>query len=430
MAFFVNMIAFPVFLCSFWVDASGKQNTAEVKSMDNSEQFALLCRIYNVAENPPIHHVDLPDPLKIVTEIDAINASFTEEKQPNETEQAENSTDAQVKPTITRKVITREVAVSQAILRRISHKAHTIVDEIRNLKATRDIEKVKANFDQVIFGEGMNESELCKGTLKGVNGRATACGKPGDGTKGNSAGKNLVVDFFCLCAMRTSVNGKDNEGISNVCGVEVGGKSKDVKHSWGDACPPTSSTMWASVKKGCGKLTHTNPKFAAEGHEILNDFLKHLEMGGVYRSGDSSGSNRKKGMLGTSVGTEEQKGVDLICDGSKGYTKSGGKPPGGVCVFYGHESEWDNIDWLLKFKTALASVDTLNNKTATIQQAIQKLETLLHRAEKIYETAKVISEIQNPVVPHNLPTAAKRLTAYSAARNNPHAHFILLFVLL
>ncbi|CCD13583.1 unnamed protein product, partial [Trypanosoma congolense IL3000] len=126
----------------------------------------------------------------------------------------ENSSDYQVQPTIT-----RESAIAQAILKRITQKAHTILKEIKRVNATRDIEKVKAEFAKVIFGEGVNKSHLCDGALKDVKDRATACGKPGAGEKGGSAGNNLVVDFFCLCAMST-----DGEGIGSVCSVEVCGK--------------------------------------------------------------------------------------------------------------------------------------------------------------------------------------------------------------
>ncbi|CCD14351.1 Variant surface glycoprotein [Trypanosoma congolense IL3000] len=427
MALFVNVLLASVVTCSLWVDVAAQG--AEVKSVDNAEQFALLCRIYNVAKNPPINHVDLQDPNRIVDEIDAINASFSEKKQFNETEQVGNSSDAQVKRTTS-----REETVSQALLSRIKKKAHTILKEIRKLNETRNIEKVKSEFAEVIYGEEMNESDLCNGALKGVGDRGAACGRPGEMMKGTHSGKNMVVDFFCLCAMRTEAGGKDKEGVQDICGVYLG--SKNGNHGWNTKCPETSSTMWASVKKGCGSLTHQSAKPRAEGHEVIEDFLKHLKSGGLYRWADVKsrgnnvvGSGRKEGMMGTGAGTEGGK-EDILCNGSRGYGRSI-NPPGGVCVYYGPESEWDNIDWLKKFRTALSSTHTLNNQTSTIQRDIEKLQTLLHRAEEIYETAKVITEVQHPVVPTNLQTAAKRLTAYNAAWIHPtNTHFILLFVLL
>ncbi|CCD17311.1 unnamed protein product [Trypanosoma congolense IL3000] len=270
---FVNVLLATVVICSWCGDAAG-QPGAEVKSMDNAEQFALLCRIYNLAKNPPIHHVDLQDHVKIVEEIDTINSSFSESKLLNETEMTVNASLTALKPTTT-----REAAVAQAILRRISQKAHNILDDIRRLNTTSAIENVKAVFAQVIFGGGGNESDLDKSTLSEVKGRADACGKSGLQSKGQSAGKNLVVDFFCLCAQ----NSDKNNGIENVCGVKVG--SKDDNHSWGANTVLGSPSLWASIKKGCGNLFHRYPNSTKEGHEVLGDFLTHLKSGGVYRWG-------------------------------------------------------------------------------------------------------------------------------------------------
>ncbi|CCD15001.1 Variant surface glycoprotein [Trypanosoma congolense IL3000] len=422
MACFMIVIAVAFFFASSTTGVRG--NSAVVQAGDNAEQFSLLCRIYNVAKNPPINYVDVQDPYEIVEEIDSINISVAEEKQFNETEPVDNSSVAQVKP-----ITTREAAVAQATIRRITQKAHTILDEIRKVNATRDIEKVNDEFAQVIFGEGMNESHLCDGALKDVAERGSACGSPGLSSKGKSAGKNLVMDFFCLCAMRIDNN---KEGIHDACGMQVGSSSRNGKHGWDTACPATSSTMWASVKKECGKRLQHYPKSTEEGHEVLRDFLKHLETGGFYRWSESNNnhisSDLKAGMLGTGVGAKENKGSDLICDGSRGKS---GKTPAGICVYYG-PSDWDkNIPWLVKFKAATASVESINNQTATIQRDIENLQTLLHRAEEIYETTKVISEVHNPATQANFHTASKRLTAYSAAwRQHPYAHLILLFVLL
>ncbi|CCD16555.1 Variant surface glycoprotein [Trypanosoma congolense IL3000] len=420
----MNVIAVAVIICRFAKELS-VQAQVNVQDIDNAEQFALLCRIYNVAKNPPIHHVDLQDPNKILEDIDSINASLAEEKQFNETEQAENSSYAQAKLNTT-----REAFVAQALLNQITQKAHTILEEIKRVNATRDIETVKAEFAQVIFGEGGSESNLCQATVNDMDNRSKACGKPGNEEKGESAGKNLVVDFFCLCSRRT-----DADGVDQVCAVHVGGKGGH--HGWSEKGPWGSSSMWATIKKGCGKLIHHHPKSIEEVQEVINDFLKHLEAGGLYRWGETvrntfKGSNRKPGMLGTGARTEsDERGKGILCDGKRGYTdKRTGQPPGGVCVYYGQESDWKNITWLKQLKTALDSLATLNNQTATIQRDIEKLQRLLHRAEKIYETAKVISDIQNPAVPTNLQTAVKRLTAYNAARSNQLRPFILLFVLI
>ncbi|CCD16704.1 Variant surface glycoprotein [Trypanosoma congolense IL3000] len=425
---FVIVLAVSFVICSLVKDAVAQG--AQVQQVDNAEQFALLCRIYNVAKNPPINHVDLQDPFKIVEGIDAINASFADEKQPNEAEQVGNNSYAHVKPTTT-----REAAVAQ-VLERITQKAHSILEEIQKVNATRNIEKAKSEFSQVIFGEWMNESQLCEDTLKGLGERGNACGKPGAREKGTYAGKNLVVDFFCLCTMRAD---KEKEGIENVCGVKVGGK--DDTHSWGASSPSGSSSMWASIKKGCGSLMHTHPKSTKEGYEAVGDFLKHLKAGGLYRWGTTSkvdGSNRKARMLGTGVETEGNHGRDLLCDGSRGKASpasgrsNGGKPVNhaGICIYYGEQAQWeDDIPWLTQLKTALASVEAANKQTATIQRSIEKLQMLQHRTEEIYETTKVISEIQNPVAPTNLQTAARRFTAYNTAWRY-HYPFILPCLLL
>ncbi|CCD17576.1 unnamed protein product, partial [Trypanosoma congolense IL3000] len=188
MACLLNLLAISVVICRF-VKRTAAQG-AQVQQVDNAEQFALLCRIYNVAKNPPNDHVDLQDPFKIVEEIDAINASIAEEKTLNETEESDNSSETTLKPTTA-----REAAVAQAILRSITDKAHNILDEIKKINATRDIDKVKGEFNQVIFGEGMNESHLSNEGLKDVGERGAACGSSGLSHKGSHAGENLVVDF-------------------------------------------------------------------------------------------------------------------------------------------------------------------------------------------------------------------------------------------
>ncbi|CCD14458.1 Variant surface glycoprotein [Trypanosoma congolense IL3000] len=418
MACLINVLAVVILILLGGV--MGQQG-AHVQANDNAEQFALLCRIYNVAKNPPINHVDIQDPLQIVNDIDSINASFDNEKWLNETEHTGNSEDAQLKHTTT-----RETTVTQAILRRITKKAHTILEQIGRVNATRDIEKVKTEFSQIIFGKGRSESHLCDESLKDLGDRATACGRPGAETKGSHAGKNLVVDFFCICAQRT----KSNEGIDNACRVQVGGKGD--QHGWGDQGPLGAVSMWASLKRECGNLMQQHTKSTEEGHELLEDFLSHLKAGGLYRWGkDSKDSSRKASMLGTAAGTDNDgNGKDILCNGRKGKNGGGNVKSGGICVYYGPVTQLDdNIEWLKKFKTALASVDAVNNQTAFIQRSLQKLQMLQHRAEYIYETANVISETQKPFVPKDSQTAAKRLTAYNAAWRYRH-HLILPWVLL
>ncbi|CCD17287.1 Variant surface glycoprotein [Trypanosoma congolense IL3000] len=430
---------------------------AFIQSVDNAEQFALLCRIYNVAKNPPTNHTDLQYHLKIMEEIDAPNASLAEQKRFNEIEKVKNSGSlsedsneaipaswpqrdagnnavttvasgkkhAKVNPAATGE------ALARIRLRQITQKAHKLIEEIRRLNVTEEIEKAKAEFAKVIFGEEANESDLCHGALKGVSGRAEACGKTGLSSKGDSAGKNLVVDFFCLCAHRAD---KKN-GIDNVCGVQVGGKGdKADKHGWDTAAPLGSSSMWASVKKGCENLLHQHPKSTEEGHEVLKDFLKHLKSGGVYRWGTTNGvngesSSRKEGMLGTGVGTNEDKEKDLVCNGSKGYGKSG-KRPGGLCVYYGPHGWEENIEWLKQLKAALSTVDDMNRKTASVQRALEKLQMLHHRAEEIYEATKVILELENLEGLTAFQNVSGSFTAYNGTRtrsysHNPHLYFAL-----
>ncbi|CCD17503.1 unnamed protein product, partial [Trypanosoma congolense IL3000] len=174
MAFVVNMVAFLVMAVGSFV--SGQ---VEVAKDDNIEPFSLLCRIYNVAKNPPINNVDLQEADKIVEEIDALNRSLLEEKRLDEKEDAGNNSEAQVKPTVT-----REPAVAQLSLNQITQRAHKVLEDINKISVTETIETVKAEFNKVIFGDGGNESELCLATVNGVDNRSEVCGKTGDGTKG------------------------------------------------------------------------------------------------------------------------------------------------------------------------------------------------------------------------------------------------------
>ncbi|CCD17312.1 Variant surface glycoprotein [Trypanosoma congolense IL3000] len=423
MACLINEIAIVILILLGFV--SGQ---LEVAKDDNIEPFSLLCRIYNVAKNPPINYVDLHEPVEIVEEIHELNKSLLEEKGHNEEEDAGNNSEAQVKPTVT-----REATLAQLSLNQISQRAHTILDEIKKANITEETGKVKAEFNKVIFGDGGNESELEQTSLNGISDRAAACGKPGQDAKGEIAGKNLVVDFFCLCAQRP-----DGAGANQVCGFYMGSNRENGQVGWSETGPKGSSTMWSSIKGGCGKHMQQHPKSTAEARHILDQFLKHLRTGGIHREIDSSGnkvegSERVEGMLG--IGVKKKNGGSgnrPDCNGKKGGKS---QSPGGVCVYYGAKSQWESIPWLKPFNTALASVDTVNAQTTTIQRSIQKLQMLLHRAEEIYETAKVITEVQNPVGLTTLQNATGNLTVYSATRirsysYNPNSYLIPLWVLL
>ncbi|CCD13442.1 unnamed protein product [Trypanosoma congolense IL3000] len=211
-----------------------------MKPDDNVEHFSFLCRIYNVVKNPPINYVDLHEPVQIVDEINALNTSLVIEKRYNETEEIVNGGEVKINSTAT-----KESVVAQLSLNQITQKAHTILDELKKMKVTDNIEKAKAEFNKVIFGENGNESDLCHATVKGVGDRAVACGPPGLNTKGNSAGKNLVADFFYLCSMRTG----SSEDAKQACGFYVG--RIDKHYGWTEQDPWGSSTMWASIKGCC-----------------------------------------------------------------------------------------------------------------------------------------------------------------------------------
>ncbi|CCD14365.1 Variant surface glycoprotein [Trypanosoma congolense IL3000] len=425
MARFVKGIAVVIF--SLLGVASGQ---VEVARDDNIEPFSLLCRIYNVAKNPPINYVDLQEADKIVEEIDELNRSLLEEKRHDEEEDVGNNSETQVKTTVT-----REAALAQLTLNQITQKAHKILDDIKKMNVTKEIGKAKAEFDKVIFGDGGNESELCQDTVNGMDNRSEVCGKLVMGQKEMVLERTLLWISFCLCAQRT-VN---SEGINQVCGFYVG--RIDNYYGWSEQGPWGSSTMWASIKGGCGKYMQQHPKSTGEARHILDQFLKHLETGGVYRWGDSGdkvdGSERKAGMLGTGAGKKDGSGSgnSLVCNGKKGGKLP--SSPGGICVYYGPESDhWNNnIPWVKQFQTALTTLNLANNQTATIQRSFKKLQMLQHRAEQIYETAKVMLKVQNPVgLPAAFQNASGNLTAFNTTRTRSytcrtHTYFTILWVL-
>ncbi|CCD11715.1 Variant surface glycoprotein [Trypanosoma congolense IL3000] len=414
MACFMNVIHIIIFNLLGVV-----RGQVKVDNDDNIEPFSLLCRIYNVAKNPPINYVDLQEPQKIVEEIDTLNSSIWEEKRSNETEHVGNSWEAELNS-----AVTKETAIAHLSINQMTRRAHKILEEIRRMNLSEEIEKAKVEFHKVIYGEDGDEGSLCHATVRDMDNRSKACGVPGEDARGDHAGNNLVVDFFCLCAQRT-----EEDGANKVCGFYVGRISHF--YGWSELGPWGSSTMWASIKGGCGKHMQEHPKSTVEARHILDQFLKHLKTGGVYRqmkSGNTGrdivveGSERKEGMLGTGVTVS---GVsDFKCDGKEGGKKgSNGASPGGVCVYYGPESKWQNIRWLKQFQTALETVDAANNQTAAIQRSIEKLRMLQHRAEEIYETTKVILEIRNPVgLPAAFQSVGGNLTAYNATRTRSHSH--------
>ncbi|CCD16430.1 Variant surface glycoprotein [Trypanosoma congolense IL3000] len=424
MSFFKNVVAFLVMAVGSFV--SGQ---VEVSKEDNIEPFSLLCRIYNVAKNPPINYVYLQEADKIVDEIDALNKSLLEEKRHNEEENSGNNSEASVKP-----IVTRETALAQLSLNQITQRAHKILEDIRKINVEKKIEEAKAEFHKVIFGENGNESELDQGALNGVNERADACGKPGGGTKGSHAGNNLVVDFFCLCVQR-----QDGQGAKQVCGFYVGSIYENGLLGWNESRPIGSSTMWASIKGGCGKYMQQHPKSTSEARHTLDQFLKHLKTGGVYSQikcdpGPPSNcrkendvivvdSNREAGTLGTGLIVNNT--TELTCSGKKGGWKKSDKNvhAGGICVYYGKENLEGNINWLQKFKSALCIVDVANNQSASIHRALQKLQMILHRAEEIYETAKVITEVKKPVgIPKALQNASGNLTVHNTTRISSYSY--------
>ncbi|CCD11947.1 unnamed protein product, partial [Trypanosoma congolense IL3000] len=150
MACFLNGIVVFVVVLGIFV-----KSQVNVDNDENIEPFSLLCRIYNVAKNPPITDVDLQEPHKIVEEIDALNRSLLEEKTHDKREEAGNHSEVQVKPTVT-----RETQVAQISLNQITQKAHAISEKIKKINFTENIGKVKADFAQVIFAENGNESDL------------------------------------------------------------------------------------------------------------------------------------------------------------------------------------------------------------------------------------------------------------------------------
>ncbi|CCD17320.1 Variant surface glycoprotein [Trypanosoma congolense IL3000] len=332
-------------------------NTEEhVKEGDNREPYELLCRIYNVAQYPPIKPVDTKEYQKIVDDIDALRAAANGRERVNT--QSEETKSAQ----------TQLIGISQD--------AKKLLNEIKKINPEGEVEKARNAFNTVIFGK--NGKDLSPGWLEIDLSRMAACG--GKEKKGTSAGKNLIVDFFCLCAKHD----EDNEWVDKVCGVSVG-SGKDS--GWGRNFHPIA-TMWDEVKNGCGTFAKQGVTSTQDGYSVYHDFLENVKTGGKVKV-NSSIIVHKHGMLGTAVSKKGKN--DFNCNGKK-EVSSGGRSissASGVCVFYGEQHLEENIAWLKKFKEGLQLIDKLNTETASWQH---QLTTLLNRARELYEKVKADSQ--------------------------------------
>ncbi|CCD17080.1 hypothetical protein, unlikely, partial [Trypanosoma congolense IL3000] len=146
MVFSMNVMAFVVIMGRV---ASGQ---VEVAKDDNIEPFSLLCRIYNVAKNPPINHVDLQEADKIVEEIDALNRSLLEEKRPHEDDDVGNHSEVQVKPTHNAGSSTRPTQPQS-----VTQKAHKIPEDIKKMNGSQKLERQRLSSTKSSFGMGENK---------------------------------------------------------------------------------------------------------------------------------------------------------------------------------------------------------------------------------------------------------------------------------
>ncbi|CCD14283.1 Variant surface glycoprotein [Trypanosoma congolense IL3000] len=341
-----------------WVREWGVMANGEVSVVqgDNSEYFKLLCQIYNVAQYPPIKSVDTKEYQKIVDDINALSAAANGKESVNT--QSEETKSAQTQ------------------LIGITREAHKLLDEIKKFNPKGKVEEAKNAFNQVIFGENGKEGDLSHGTLEVEQKRITACGDKGQ--IGKSAGKNLIVDFFCLCAQPNDVS----EGVDKVCGVSVG--SSDGA-SWGGKLD-SANTMWNEVKDGCEKYRQQSVTSTQGGHFLYREFLDKVMAGGNVKVKNLE-NVPKPGMLGTAV--EDTEKSSFNCNGKK--TSNGRGSGSGICVIYGNHHREENIDWLKKFKEGLQLIDKLNTETASWQH---QLTTLLNRARELYEKVKADSQLE------------------------------------
>ncbi|CCD17357.1 Variant surface glycoprotein [Trypanosoma congolense IL3000] len=344
-----------------WVREWRVMATAEVsvKEGENREPFALLCRIYNVAQHPPIKPVDTKEYKKMVDDIDALNAAANGKERVNT--QSEETKSAQTQ------------------LIGISRDAHKLLDGIKKVNPEGQVEKARNTFHQVIFGKNGKEGHLSHGTLEVEQNRITACG--GKEKEGKSAGKNLVVDFFCLCAQHTEAS----DGVERVCGVSVG-SGRDS--GWGGTLV-SADTMWGEIKDGCKNGAPQGVTSTQDGYSLYDYFLAKVKAGGNVKVIDSE-TVKKHCMLGTAVSKTGD--TNFNCNGKKTFHSRHSSGSGvGVCIFYGNHHLEENIAWLSKFKSGLQLIDKLNTETASWQH---QLTTLLNRARELYEKVKADSQLE------------------------------------
>ncbi|CCD11632.1 unnamed protein product, partial [Trypanosoma congolense IL3000] len=261
-----------------------------------------------MAKNLPIRHADTKDSQKVVQEIEAFSASLSPEEWFTGVRQSKNHATLPEyfkkaypdyekqweawKKTVTRvssgkeytrgNPTTRKAKIAHIRLQKVTQKAHKIIEEIKKINIT-EVEKANDTFNRVIFGDnGGANTPICDGPLKDLAGskRDAACGAGGLGSAGGAAGKNLVVDFFCLCTGRRTSDNKD-EGQGSACGITVGvGEGL----GWGGTKSPWGSTnMWGKIKEGCGQFTTSGTKSTSEARAILGESLTKLTEGGKIR---------------------------------------------------------------------------------------------------------------------------------------------------
>ncbi|CCD12472.1 unnamed protein product, partial [Trypanosoma congolense IL3000] len=310
-----------------------------VNEGDNKEPFELLCKIYNVAQHPPIKPVDTKEYQKIVDDIDALSAA------------------ANGKEGV--KTQSEETKSAQTQLVGITRDAHKLLDEIKRINPEREAEMARNALNQVIFGEHGKEGDLSPGTLNGVRGRMAACGSRPLDKKGESAGKNLVVDFFCLCAKHDEA-----EGVDNVCGVSVG-NGKDS--GWDGVKLVSQDTLWDEVKNGCGTFAKQGVTSTQDGYSLHREFMAKVKAGGKVKVTNTE-TVPKHGMLGTAV--SDTGNSNFHCNGKKAVSTTRVNVGSGVCVFYGTHHQEQNIEWLKKFKEGLQLIDKLNTETASWQHQL------------------------------------------------------------
>ncbi|CCD17435.1 Variant surface glycoprotein [Trypanosoma congolense IL3000] len=332
-----------------------------VKEGENHEPYELLCKIYNVAQHPPMKPVDTKEYKKIVDDINALSAAANGKERVNT--QSEETKSAQTQ------------------LIGITRDARKLLEEIKRVNPEGEEGKARNTFNQVIFGKNGKE-DLSHKALEVVPSRMAACGSKPLEKKGQSAGKNLIVDFFCLCAKHDV-----EDGVDKVCGVSVG-NGRDSR--WEGGTLDSANTMWDEVKDGCKTFIKQSVTSTQEGHFLYREFLDKVKVGGKIKV-KASATVHKPGMLGTAVSETERN--DFHCNGKK-EVNNGRFNVGsgsGVCIFYGNHHLEENIAWLSKFKEGLQLIDKLNTETASWQH---QLTTLLNRARELYEKVKADSQLE------------------------------------